>query len=202
MGDRNSFAMMPQIVNAIDTPTNGNIANRGVEFSHENEIAHPDYYSVKLNNGITSEIAPGDHSAIFRFSFPDSTQFGSLVFDSGKNDGQYADKYWYGTSGGLSQNNEFAGYVDNGTMENDQRKNGGSRMFIYGVFSNSDYQVNTCSDDALRQSLNFKLGSNKTLEVKFATSYISVEQAKNNLQQEVSSKNYDFDDLRKATQTV
>jgi putative alpha-1,2-mannosidase len=93
MGDRNSFAVMPGIVNSIADSQIGNVANRGIEFKHENEIARPNYYSVLLDNKIKCEISPGDHSAIFRFTFPNDTNFGSLVFDSGKNNGQYADKY-------------------------------------------------------------------------------------------------------------
>jgi putative alpha-1,2-mannosidase len=93
MGDHNSFAMMPGITTSADAQALGNIANRGIEFKHSNEIAHPDYYSVTLEDGIKSEIAPGDHSAIFRFTFPKASKFGSLVFDSGKNNDQYVDKY-------------------------------------------------------------------------------------------------------------
>lgn len=202
MGDHNSFAMMPGITTSADAQALGNIANRGIEFKHSNEIAHPDYYSVTLEDGIKSEIAPGDHSAIFRFTFPKASKFGSLVFDSGKNNDQYVDKYWYGTEGGFTNNNEFAGYVDNGTTENGQRKNGGSRMFIYGMFSNDDYKINQCSDDTQRQNLNFCLDLNKTLEVKFATSYISIEQAKINLQQEILNHDYKFDDLKNASQIL
>jgi putative alpha-1,2-mannosidase len=85
--------MMPGTANSLDESSVGNVANRGVEFEHENEIAHPNYYSVKLNNNIECEVTPGDHSAIFRFNFPKIINYGSLVFDSGKNDNQYADKY-------------------------------------------------------------------------------------------------------------
>jgi putative alpha-1,2-mannosidase len=69
-------------------------------------------------------------------------------------------------------------------------------MFIYGVFSNSNYHINTCSDDSNRKNLNFDLSNNKSLEVKLATSYISIEQAKNNLHQEIIDKHYSFDALR------
>jgi putative alpha-1,2-mannosidase len=75
-------------------------------------------------------------------------------------------------------------------------------MFIYGTFSNSNYQINTCSDDAQRKNLNFNVIQNKTLDVKFATSYISVEQAKRNLQLEVLDKNYSFNDLQQETRNI
>ncbi|MFD1937329.1 hypothetical protein ACFSKW_38255 [Nonomuraea mangrovi] len=32
---------------------------------------HQYYYSVDLLNGIRTEIAPADHSAVLRFTFPD-----------------------------------------------------------------------------------------------------------------------------------
>jgi putative alpha-1,2-mannosidase len=75
-------------------------------------------------------------------------------------------------------------------------------MFIYGMFSNDDYKINQCSDDTQRQNLNFCLDLNKTLEVKFATSYISIEQAKINLQQEILNHDYKFDDLKNASQIL
>jgi len=44
--------------------------DRATGFTHDNEIAKPHYYKVKLDNGIVTEIAPTERGAHLRFSFP------------------------------------------------------------------------------------------------------------------------------------
>ena len=43
---------------------------RAASFSHDNEIAQPGYYKVKLDNNITTEISPTERGAHLRFTFP------------------------------------------------------------------------------------------------------------------------------------
>ncbi len=45
---------------------------RATAFSHDNEIAKPHYYKIKLDNGIVTEMAPTERGAHLRFSFPKS----------------------------------------------------------------------------------------------------------------------------------
>ncbi|RYY10959.1 MAG: hypothetical protein EOO04_36060 [Chitinophagaceae bacterium] len=44
--------------------------DRATGFRHENEIAKPNHYKVKLDNGITTEIAPTERGAHLKFAFP------------------------------------------------------------------------------------------------------------------------------------
>ena len=53
---------------------------RALAFSHDAEVAHPDYYRVRFDNGITTEITPTDHAAMFRFTFAGKRS--QLVFDN------------------------------------------------------------------------------------------------------------------------
>jgi putative alpha-1,2-mannosidase len=77
MHDYDQFCVMPQV---------GNVAvkanDRSLAYSHDNEIARPDYYSVNFDNGIRGEMVPVDHSAIFRFTFPTQVDTGRIIFDS------------------------------------------------------------------------------------------------------------------------
>ena len=66
MGDRQTFQVMPS---TAATPTADRKA-RAWSFSHDNEIARPYYYGVTFDNGNAAEIAPTDHAAMLRFSFP------------------------------------------------------------------------------------------------------------------------------------
>jgi putative alpha-1,2-mannosidase len=79
MHDYDQMQIMPQLGSlALDTSSEG----RRLEYSHDNEIAHPDYYAVTFNNGLKTEITPSSHSAIFRFSFPNTENTGRIIFDS------------------------------------------------------------------------------------------------------------------------
>lgn len=43
---------------------------RATGFNHDNEVAKPHYYKVKLDNGIITEMSPAERGAHLRFSFP------------------------------------------------------------------------------------------------------------------------------------
>jgi putative alpha-1,2-mannosidase len=77
MHDYDQLQIMPQI-GSVDATVNG----RQLEYRHENETAHPDYYAVTFDNGIKTEITPSSHSAIFRFTYPISVSSGQIVLDS------------------------------------------------------------------------------------------------------------------------
>ena len=53
-------------------------ARRALAFRHANEVASPHYYGVTFENGLKTEIAPTDHAALFRFTFPGDSS--SLIF--------------------------------------------------------------------------------------------------------------------------
>ena len=54
---------------------------RAAGFSHDREVAMPHYYKVTLDNGIRTEIAPTQHCAFLRFTYPSGKGAPRLVFD-------------------------------------------------------------------------------------------------------------------------
>src|ERR1700761_8923020 len=64
VGDYGVFSLMPVLDSVI---TDGE--RRATGFSHSNEIAHPSYYSVTLDNGIRAEMTPTERGCNMRFSF-------------------------------------------------------------------------------------------------------------------------------------
>ncbi|MCC5920146.1 MAG: GH92 family glycosyl hydrolase [Cyclobacteriaceae bacterium] len=48
-------------------------------FLHENEIAHPGYYSVRLDNQIQAELTTGKRVGIHRYTFPQDTEWAISV---------------------------------------------------------------------------------------------------------------------------
>ena len=68
MNDYGQFAIMP-----ITGKLRFNEDERASWFSHKSEVVKPYYYSVYLaDHDITTEIAPTERAAMFRFTFPES----------------------------------------------------------------------------------------------------------------------------------
>lgn len=75
VNDYNVFSLMPVTGNLVVREE-----KRAAKFTHQNEIARPDYYKVKFENGISTEIAPAERSAHMRFSFPKNKN-SYVIFD-------------------------------------------------------------------------------------------------------------------------
>lgn len=69
------FSLMPER-DSLVTDEN----KRASAFRHENETGQPDYYKVRFDNSITTEITPVERGAHMRFSFPVGSD-GYLVLD-------------------------------------------------------------------------------------------------------------------------
>jgi len=65
MSDYAVYSFMPVVGDLVV-----NQEKRATKFSHDNEVAKPHYYKVKLNNGITTEMAPTTRGVHLRFSYP------------------------------------------------------------------------------------------------------------------------------------
>lgn len=148
---------------------------RAVGFSHENEIAKPHYYKVKLDNGITTEMAPTERGAHLRFSFL-------------KGGGSYLVLDGYTGLSGVRiwpKEKKITGYVSN-------KRNGPSNLLksyfeiqfdkpfkSYGTWENRNNTVQhnqlVGEGDGVGAFLQFRDG--ETVQVKTTSSYISQQQA-------------------------
>ncbi|GAA3839377.1 GH92 family glycosyl hydrolase [Streptomyces phyllanthi] len=164
MGDRQTFQVMPSA--ASGTPDNGRTA-RALPFRHENETARPYYYGVRFENGLKAEMAPTDHAAALRFTYPGDDA--SVLFDNVTDQaGLTLDK----------ENGVVTGYSD---VKSDLSA-GATRLFVYGVF---DAPVKEGSSSGVKGYLRFDPGADRAVTLRLATSLISVDQAKDNLRQEI-----------------
>ncbi|MEV5004944.1 MULTISPECIES: GH92 family glycosyl hydrolase [unclassified Streptomyces] len=164
MGDRQTFQVMPSA--AAGTPDTGRGA-RALAFRHENETARPYYYGVRFENGLKAEMTPTDHAAVLRFTYPGDDA--SVLFDN------------VTEQAGLSLDKEhgvITGYSD----VKSGLSTGATRLFVYGVF---DKPVKEGSSSGVKGYLRFDAGKDRTVTLRLATSLISVDQAKDNLRQEV-----------------
>ncbi|WP_209622295.1 GH92 family glycosyl hydrolase [Saccharothrix coeruleofusca] len=182
MGDRQTFQVMP----STGTPT-ADRAVRALPFKHENETARAHYYGVTFENGMRTEIAPTDHAALFRFTFTEDTS--NLVFDNISN------------AGGLTldpASGVLTGYSD---VKSDLSV-GATRLFVYGVVDKpvkGSGRLTGVGRDDVAGYFQFDTSADKTVTLKLATSLLGVEQAKKNLDLEVSTSDT-FDSVRDRAQ--
>ncbi|MFF7209706.1 GH92 family glycosyl hydrolase [Streptomyces sp. NPDC008238] len=164
MGDRQTFQVMPSA--ASGTPDTARGA-RALPFRHENETARPYYYGVTFENGLKTEMAPTDHAAVLRFTYPGDDA--SVLFDN------------VTEQAGLTLDKEtgtFTGYSD----VKSGLSTGATRLFLYGEF---DAPVTEGTSNGVKGYLRFDAGEDRTVSLRLATSLISIDQAKDNLRQEV-----------------
>ncbi|KPI10492.1 alpha-1,2-mannosidase [Actinobacteria bacterium OK074] len=164
MGDRQTFQVMPSA--ASGTPETGREA-RELAFRHENETARPYYYGVTFENGLKAEMAPTDHAAVLRFTYPGDDA--SVVFDNVTDQAGLTLDPDTGT---------FTGYSD----VKSGLSTGATRLFVYGEF---DKPVTAGTSSGVKGYLKFDAGADRTVNLRIATSLISVDQAKDNLRQEI-----------------
>jgi predicted alpha-1,2-mannosidase len=170
------FSLMPMSELVVDEN------KREAKFSHDNEVAKPNYYKVQFDNKIVTEISPTERGAHLRFSYP-AGEKSFLVLDG------------YNRMSGVTihpKENKITGYVSNGQGF----KRGWKSYFVlqfdqpiiaYGTWENKNNTINADSTTAEGLGkgayLEFKAGSK--VQVKTASSYISPEQAELNLKREL-----------------
>jgi len=170
------FSLMP-----VTGKLTVNENDRQTAFDHKNEIAKPNYYKVKLDNNIVTEIAPTERGAHLRFTFPKNGK-SYLILDG------YT---------GLSEvkiypkEKKITGYVHNGRIREDLNSYFEiifDKPFVnYGTWDNTN---NTISEGTLTAQgkgkgayIEFKQG--ETVQAKTASSYISEDQASLTLKNEL-----------------
>lgn len=185
MNDYGQFAIMP-VTGKLKVSQNG----RSSWFSHKAEIAKPYYYSVYLaDHDVTTEIAPTERSAQFRFTYPknDSSYIVIDAFDRGSYvkviPGErkiigYSSKYARGPLKNFK--NYFVIYVDkpittaqvysDSTLQNGLELNAKHAMAVIG----------------------FKTAKGEKVNMRVASSFISIEQAEISLNREVGTDNFDI----------
>jgi predicted alpha-1,2-mannosidase len=170
MGDRQTFQVMPA---ATGTP-DGTRTGRELAFGHENETARPHYYGVTFDSGLRTEIAPTDHAALFRFTFTGNES--SLVFDNVNNASALTID---------AANRVVTGYSD----VRSGLSTGATRLFVYATVDRP-VTASGMLPDGNRVStgyVRFDTASDKVVTMRIASSLISVEQAKRNLELELTA---------------
>ncbi|RZQ65985.1 GH92 family glycosyl hydrolase [Amycolatopsis suaedae] len=179
MGDRHTFQLMPGT-----GPVVADRAARALPFGHDAETDRPHHYRVRFDNGLVAEVAPADHAAVFRFTFPEDTDRGWVLFDNARN------------RGGLRC--DASGLVTGHTWVRSRLSAGARRMYVYGRFdraATSAARLRTPPWRTVTGHLTFDTSTERTLTLRIATSLISLRQAQDNLEQEIPDGT-GFDEVR------
>ena len=141
-------------------------------FSHNNEVEKAHYYKVSFdgNGGDAAnsqiELTPTSHGAAVRFTY-NNTANKSVIFDCAN-----------GGSRTEYSGNTFKTYSDH-------TGNGSKRMYIYGEFSE------TPKGTKINDRKSIASFNSNTVTMKLATSYISYDQAKKNLELEIGRDSFE-----------
>jgi predicted alpha-1,2-mannosidase len=180
--------------------TTGNISVDAGEtassFDHDSETATPYYYSVLLEDyNIEAEYTATEHSAYFRFTFPEGVNSNILL--------------------SLLQNGEMKIVGDNiveGYQTYSRSADTGRKLYFHSEFSKPFKLFGNWLGKEVRPGEKGVAGSNigfyttsptsknEQVEVKVGFSFISTDQADRNLQKEISDR--DFESVRKSGREI
>ncbi len=183
INDYASFNIMPEI-----GPLQVSDKARETTFSHKNEIGKAHYYRVKLDNNIVAEIVPTAHSSMMRFTFPESND-AHLLFDT-KNQNTGSIKI-------DRRINAASGYVYDPNLSWFQTI---PNIYFYITCNKPLKSFGYPAGAGVCANVDFNTTANEEVVIKIGTSYISVEQAKANLEAEVGDKS--FETLKEESATV
>jgi predicted alpha-1,2-mannosidase len=219
MGDYGYVSVMPQIGQLKVLPK-----ERALSYSHQNETAKPYYYSTILNTNkgqkIKAEIAASGRCAIFQFTFP-KTDEAHLIIQGINLDVANGNK----TNDIESRAKQLKGYVKIDKEKNEITGYNPDRMsaqlgpdlpnfkgyfiiqFDKAIESFGTWDKEQVTPSALEQYgtqmgafANFQTKHNERVKVRMSTSFISIEQARKNLELEIPD--WDFNKLVNKTREV
>ena len=191
MGDYAVISLFPETGSLVV-----NSADRGSKFSHDNEVAQVSCYKVTFDNGITTEIAPGERSAHLRFTYPEGDAY--MVFDGYVQDSQVTIDPENGTLTGWVNNNKFVGDKESFRSWFVIRFDRPVRDF--GTWSETGGAVQGEKEGkGSKCGAYLKFDGGQTVTARVASSYISLEQAQLNMDRELGKT---FDATRKDAAAV
>jgi len=211
MGDYGYVSVMPQIGENIEVLPD----KRQLSFDHKDEISRPYYYSVLMNtsNGqkIQGEITSNSRCGLLRFTFPESNNARLII--QGINLNPALSDWCNDFTGRLSK---IKGWVKVDTIQNEitgynpdrQSTQLGpdlpdfkgyfviqfnKKMSGWGTWSGMDINKHQTEQFGTRMGayISFSTKEKEKVLVRIATSFISLDQARQNLNKEVSDWNFE-----------
>ena len=201
-GGNFAFMPTPSAEGLTAAPTNRYVLN--TPFSHTNEAAKPGYYCVTLDNGIKVELTATTWSGFGRFMYS-TNDAGTMVINAGSN--------ITGTSNAFVQidpdNHSVSGSATGGHFLGHPNI---CTVYFYAVFNQPFTSYGTWSNSKLLKGqksgrgktsgayLVFDTSRSRTILAKVAISYVSVDNARANLEAENPIASFSSKDFDRAVQ--
>ncbi len=185
MNDYGQFSIMP-VSGKLSFTEN----TRASWFSHKAEVSKPYYYSVYLADAdITTEVTPTERAAQFRFTFPKADS--SFIVIDGYTNGSYIKI--------LPKENKIIGYSTKSTRSAIKGFKNYFVIYIDKPFNiNYTWHDSTLVKDSLEMTANhagaiigFSTIRGEKVNLKVASSFISIEQAEISLQRELAHDDFE-----------
>lgn len=169
-----------------------NMMNLPVTFNIQKAVAG--YFNVKLGNGINCELSATKRTGIVKYTYPSSESLATVIIGSGINATSIKDA---GIK--ITSSHTCEGYADGGDFCGIKTN---YKVYFVAEFDNSAVAFGTWKHNQLNKNLRSATGDNsgayftfdvsqqKNIQYKFAISYVSIENARQNLQSENSSWNF------------
>ena len=168
IGDYGAFSLMPITAPLLDQ------FSRASSFNHASEVAKPYLYSVRLDTWrITAEVTATERAAVFRFTYPKAAPAFVVLDTMGVGGRAVLDR----------QARTLAGFVTN-------NRGGVPKNFRNYFIVQFDQEVVIGGGGNIGWAL-LKPGPGGVVTVRAASSFISPEQARLNLEREVGNKSFD-----------
>ena len=176
------------------TPAIGDKKADVVRFSHKNEVASPGYYAVYLKTlGCLAEMTADEHTGVHRYTFNHSKD-ARLSLDVTSAAGNN------GCTDGFASFDEKTGILTGGAVLRAVFSERYDGLPVYFA-AKANKEIKSCKitgdETNLIADLNFGSLENESVELKVGISFVSIENARLNLEEE--TKDLDFDDVREKT---
>jgi predicted alpha-1,2-mannosidase len=193
INDYAAFSLMP-----VTGELKFNEDERASWFSHKTEIVKPYYYKVYLADyDVTTEFTPTERAVSFRFTFPENEK--SYILLDAFNGGSRIKI--------IPKERKIIGYCQN----NSGGVPANFKNHFVAVFDKDFEEINTWKEEKLQDSnetesfhvggiVGFKTKKGEEVNVKIASSFISLEQAELNLEREIGNKT--FDDVKSEGEAI
>lgn len=176
------------------TPTIGDKKPSAIPFSHKNEVASAGYYAVYLKTlGCLAEMTADQHTGVHRYTFnhsKDARLSVDITSAAGNN----------GCTDGFAEFDEKNGILTGGAVLRAVFSERYDGLPVYFA-AKADKEIKSCTitgdETNLIADLNFGSLENNSVELKVGISFVSVENALLNLEEE--TKGLNFDDVREKT---
>lgn len=182
------------IVGSVKTSPATSPGDYKVGFSHDNEQASPGYYQVKLDSGVNTQLTVTQRSGFGEFTYPSAKPAAMLIKTSGSSNGVSA------STVRVVGNNEVVGSATSGHFCGSPAVH---TIYFAAQFNQPFQSTGTWSGSGVHPGstaskgtksgayVTFDTSKNQTVQMKVGVSYVSTQNAKENLMKEDPGWNFD-----------